>query len=111
MEPASDSTLSADDMRELARRRWSIENHGFRALDDAINSKHVWTRGEHAAETFEALRLMMILSFMLVVTYHAQLDPQEIWRKYRLRRMTLRRLADPWLMSLYHAEVLVAEAS
>jgi hypothetical protein len=38
----------------------------------------VWTRGKQAAETFEALMLMMVLSFMLVVAYHAQLDPQEI---------------------------------
>jgi hypothetical protein len=106
----TDSTLSANDMRELAHRRWSIENHGFRTLNDAMNSKHVWTRGKHAAETFEALMLMMILSFVLVVAYHAQLDPQEIWRKYRLRRMTLRQLADQWLMSLYQAEPLVAEA-
>jgi hypothetical protein len=106
----TDSTLSAGDMRELAHRRWSIENHGFRALNDAMNSKHVWTRGKQAAETFEALMLMMVLSFMLVVAYHAQLDPQEIWRKYRLRRVTLRQLADQWLMSLYQAEALVAEA-
>ena len=63
----TDTTLSGPDMRELAHRRWSIENHGFRALNDAMNSKHVWTRGKNSEDICEGLMLMMILSFMLVV--------------------------------------------
>jgi hypothetical protein len=106
----TDLTLTAKDMRELAHRRWSIENHGFRALNGAMNSKHAWTRGQNAAETFEALMLMMLLSFMLVVSYHAQLDSQAIWNQLRLRGMTLRQLGDRWLMSLHDAAALWADA-
>lgn len=107
----TDTTLSGLDMRELAHRRWEIENHGFRALNEAMNSKHVWTRGKNAQATFEALMLMMILSFMLVVAYQAQLDSEALWEKFRLRRLTLRQLAEEWLMTLYDADALWADAS
>jgi len=106
----TDTTLSGPDMRELAHRRWAIENHGFRALNDAMNSKHVWTRGKNSEDTFEVLMLMMILSFMLVVAYHAQVDPDALWEKLRLRRLTLRHLAEDWLMTLYEAIPLWEDA-
>jgi hypothetical protein len=105
----TDTTLSGLDMRELAHRRWEIENHGFRALNDAMNSKHVWTRGKNSEEIFEVLMLMMILSFMLVVAYHAQVDPDALWEKFRLRRLTLRQMAEEWLMTLYDAIALWAD--
>jgi ribosomal protein S14 len=107
----TDTTLSGSDMRELAHRRWEIENHGFRALNEAMNSKHVWTRGKNSERTFEALMLMMILSFMLVVAYHSQVDPETLWEKFRLRRLTFRQLAEEWLMTLYDALPLWADAS
>jgi hypothetical protein len=106
----TDTTLSGPDMRELAHRRWAIENHGFRALNDSMNSKHVWTRGKNSEDTFEVLMLMMILSFMLVVAYHAQVDPEALWEKLRLRRLTLRHLAEEWLMTLYEAIPLWEDA-
>jgi hypothetical protein len=107
----TDTTLSGPDMRELAHRRWEIENHGFRALNDAMNSKHVWTRGKNSEAIFEALMLMMLLSFMLVVAFHAQVDPDALWKKFRLRRLPLRQLAEAWLMTLYDADALWADAS
>jgi hypothetical protein len=55
--------------------------------------------------------LMMILSFMLVVAYHAQVDPEALWEKFRLRRLTLRQRAEEWLMTLYDAAALWAGAS
>lgn len=106
----TDTTLSGQDMRELAHRRWTIENQGFRALNDAMNSKHVWTRGKKSEDTFEGLMLMMTLSFMLVVAYHAQIDKDALWEKFKLRRLTLKHLAQEWLISLYHAIPLWAEA-
>lgn len=106
----TDTTLTANDMRELAHRRWSIENHGFRALNDAMNSKHVWTRGEQSEKTFEALMLIMLLSFMLVVAYHAHLDRERIWKRWRLRNVTLAWLADHWRMTLHDASPLWADA-
>lgn len=107
----TDLELTAEDMRELAHLRWTIENHGFRALNDAMNSKHVWTRGKNSEEIFEALMLMMVLSFLLVVAFHAQVDRDALWEKFRLRRLTLRQLAEEWLMTLYDAGPLWADAS
>jgi hypothetical protein len=107
----TDTTLSGPDLRELAHRRWEIENHGFRALNDAMNSKHVWTRGKNSEATFEALMLMMLQSFMLVGAYHAQLDRDELWEKFYLRRVPLKQLAQWWLMSLCTSVPLWADAS
>lgn len=106
----TDTTLSGQDMRELAHRRWDIENHGFRALNDAMNSKHVWTRGRNSEDIFEVLMLMMILSFTLVVAYHAQVDKEALWESFRLRRLTLRQLAEEWLISLEDALALWADS-
>ena len=96
----TDLTLTAEQMRELAHLRWSIENHAFRALNAAVNSKHVWTRGKHAAEVFEALMLMMFLAFTLVLAYHAQLDTETLWKSRGLRAMTLAYLVECWVLSL-----------
>ena len=105
----TDPTLSGNDMRELAHRRWSIENHGFRALNDAMNSKHVWTRGKNSAQTFEALMLLMLLSFLLVTAFHAQLNEEELWKTRRVRRLTLRQVVEEWLLSLHQAAGLFAD--
>jgi hypothetical protein len=105
----TDPSLSGNDMRELAHRRWSIENHGFRALNDAMNSKHVWTRGKNSAQTFEALMLLMLLSFLLVTAFHAQLNEEDLWKRHRLRRLTLRQLAEEWMLSLHRAAGLFAD--
>ena len=96
----TDVTLSAEQMRELAHSRWSIENHTFRALNAYVDSKHVWTRGRQAAETFEAWMLIVALSFTLVLAYHAHLDSEQLWEALRLRRVTLGYLGDCWLLSL-----------
>ncbi|MCI0657354.1 MAG: hypothetical protein L0170_09825, partial [Acidobacteria bacterium] len=69
-----------------------------------------WTRGKNSEDTFEGLMLMMILSFMRVVAYHAQVDLDALWEKFRLRRLTLRQLAEEWLMSLYEALPLWQDA-
>lgn len=99
----TDLTLSAPQMRELAHQRWSIENHTFRALNAHMNSKHVWTRGAGAAETFEALMLLMALAFTLVLAYHAHLDRAQVWESYRLRRVTLGYVAECLALSLQGA--------
>jgi hypothetical protein len=100
----TDLTLSAAQMRELAHRRWSIENHTFRALNDHMNSKHVWTRGAHAEKTYETLLLLMMLAFTLTLAYHARIDADELWQSRRLRRITLAYAAECLLLSLQGAE-------
>jgi hypothetical protein len=99
----TDETLRAEQMRELAHRRWSIENHTFRAMNDQMNTKHVWTRGQKAAETFEVLMLLMALAFTLVLAFHAHLDREDLWKRYRVRRVTLAYLAECWMLSLLEA--------
>lgn len=78
-------------MRELAHLRWSIEREpcvAFRALNAAVNSKHVWTRGANAERTWEVLMLLMFLAFTLVLAYHAHIDSQALWESRGLRRLT-----------------------
>lgn len=96
----TDLTLTAQQMRELAHLRWSIENHVFRALNAAVNSKHVWTRGKHAAEVFEALMLVMFLAFTLVLAYRTQLQETVLWESRGLRRITVGYLVECWVLSM-----------
>lgn len=96
----TDLSLSAEDMRELAHLRWSIENHGFRAMNDHMNSKHQWTRGAKAAAVFEVLMLLMMWTFLMILAYHAGLDPERLWKSRRVRKVTLGHLAECWLLSL-----------
>lgn len=100
----TDLTLSAAQMRELAHRRWSIENHTFRALNAHMNSKHVWTRGTQAKKTYETLLLLMLLAFTLTLAYHAHVDVDELWESRRLRRLTLAYAVECLLLSLRDAE-------
>lgn len=96
----TDVSLTAEQMRELAHLRWSIENDVFRSLSAAVDSKRVWTRGGMAAEKFEVLMLAMFLAFTLTVAYHAGLDAGKLWESYRLRSLTLGYLVECWLLSL-----------
>lgn len=96
----TDQTLTARQMRELAHRRWSIENEGFRALSAAVDSKHVWTRGKNAAAIFPILMLLMFLAFTLTLAFHAHLDAKVLWETFRLKRATLGHLVNCFLLSL-----------
>ena len=99
----TDVTLTAEQMRELAHLRWSIENHGFRALNDQVNSKHQWARGKDAQERVEILMLILLTSFLLVLAYHAHLDKEALWDERRLRRVTLGYLGECWMLTLQGA--------
>lgn len=96
----TDQSLTPLQMRELAHLRWSIENHAFRALSAAVDSKHLWTRGENSAKRFEVLMLLMFLAFTLLLAYHAQLDQDTLWKSFRLRKMTLAHLVECFVLSL-----------
>lgn len=95
----TDPTLSGEEMRELAHRRWSIENDGFRTLSQAVDSKHVWTRGKAAAQTFEVLMLVMFLALTLALAYRAHLDREKLWEENHLRTATLGYVAQCLLLS------------
>jgi hypothetical protein len=53
--------------------------------------------------------LLMLLSFLLVTAFHAQLSEEDLWKKRRVRRLTLRQLAEEWLLSLHQAAGLLAD--
>lgn len=105
---STDASLTAEQMRELAHLRWSIENHAFRALNAAVNSKHRWTRGANAERTWQVLMLLMFLAFTLVLAYHAQVDLQALWESRGLRSLTLGYLIECWVLSLPMAKGLFA---
>lgn len=96
----TDQSLTPLQMRELAHLRWSIENHAFRALSAATDSKHRWTRAENSGRRFEVLMLLMFLAFTLLLAYHAQLDQDVLWNAFRLRRLTLAHLVECFILSL-----------
>jgi len=55
---STDESLSGLQMREGGHIRWTIENNGFKALDDQTNCDHVYTHNPHA---FLALMLMIFI--------------------------------------------------
>jgi hypothetical protein len=106
----SDESLKAQDLRELAHQRWSVENQGFKMLNEQLNSKHVWTRGKKFRETFEALILLMFLAFALVKAFQRSLDEPCLWQTYRVRRLTLQALATTLTDALERGPTLLSTA-
>ena len=51
----TDEGLSAEDMRQLAHLRWSIENRTFRRLSHLVESKRRVTKDTHVRETLLGL--------------------------------------------------------
>lgn len=54
--------------------------------------------------------LLMLLAFILVLEYQAQLEEEPLWNRWRLRRVTVRYLAECWLLTLAEAAGLFAPA-
>ncbi len=103
----TDETLTAVDLRELAHLRWSVENQGFKMLNEQMNSKHVWTRGAKSRQTFEVLMLLMFLTFALVKTFEAGLEEGYLWEALRLRKLTLEFMVRIWESTLEQAPPLL----
>lgn len=112
---STDESLAAVDMRELGHLRWQIENNGFRALNDLVHSKRVWTRGEQKAEMFPVLLLLMFLGFDLMSSFEAELTMEDVQkdleqdRDHRPHAITLRFVWERVLQTLDGAAPLVAE--
>ena len=43
------ATPTADEMRQLAKVRWDVENNGFKDLNQTVNTKHIYSHDENAA--------------------------------------------------------------
>ena len=81
----TDKSLDGKQMRQLARRRWYIENDGFKTLNNHIHSKRIWTQGkvEHLN-----LLLIQILSFSLLMLFRKEYG-YKISRIYKSKKITL----------------------
>lgn len=111
---STDESLAPQEMRELGHMRWQIENNGFRALNNLVHSKRVWTRGKDKAEMFPVLLLLMFLAFDLLSSFDAQLTMEDVQkdleqdRDHRPHAITLRFVWERVLQTLAAAAPLVA---
>jgi|Deesub1362A_J573_1020465.scaffolds.fasta_scaffold13436_1 hypothetical protein len=62
----TDESLGAEDIRELAHKRWEIENNVFKRLNSLVKSKR---RNTHKAKVKEAFLLMWFVGLILLGFY------------------------------------------
>lgn len=79
----TDETLRAEEMRELAHIRWSIENQGFKTLNAAVGSKRAYLKDTHARE---ALLLIWSLGLALVGAFELWLAAQPGWHGWGVKK-------------------------
>jgi hypothetical protein len=78
--------LSASECRELAHRRWIIENNVFRQLNQIITSKRVYT---HSQEVLESLLLLWYMGLNLLNAFLFQYLLAEFRQTFGMARQTL----------------------
>lgn len=61
----TDQSLSGQELRELAHKRWQIENNVFKRLNELVGSKRGWIRNSH----LKAVLLILWLTGLLVFGY------------------------------------------
>ncbi len=81
----TDKSLDGEQMRQLAHRRWYIENDGFKTLNNHIHSKRHWTQGKREHLN---LLLIQILAFSLLMLFRKEYG-YKISQIYRSRKITL----------------------
>lgn len=86
-------SLSNTQMRELAHRRWSIENNGFKQLNDQVESKRIWT---HDEKVWQRLFWIQITAFNLIGLFTVFLEKRGI----KVGRLTREYLSCLLLYSL-----------
>ena len=68
-------SLSNTQIRELAHRRWSIENNGFKQLNNQVESKRIWT---HDEDVWLRLFWIQIMAFNLIGLFTVFLEKQGV---------------------------------
>ena len=58
--------LYPEEMRELAHWRWDTENNGFRAMNQHVHTKHIYSHDSHVSE---AILLILFMIFNLLGIY------------------------------------------
>jgi len=61
----TDQSLSAEELRELAHKRWQIENNIFKRLNELVGSKRGWIRSAN----LKAILLILWFTGLLVFSY------------------------------------------
>lgn len=80
--------LSNEQMRELAHRRWSVENNGFKQFNEQIHTKRIWT---HEEEVWLRLFWIQMTAFNLISLFFGYLERSGV-KVSRLTRNYLRSL-------------------
>jgi len=78
--------LSCNDMRDLAHRRWQIENGFFKKLSFLVKSKKVYT---HNASCLRSLLQMWIIGFCLFEAFLDEISEDDLRQMYGKVRITL----------------------
>ena len=60
-------------MQELAHWRWDTENNGFKALNQRVHTKRIYSHDSHASE---AILLILFLIFNLLGIYQHRYQEQ-----------------------------------
>jgi hypothetical protein len=63
--------LYGEEMRELAHWRWDTENDGFKALNQHVHTKHMYSHDSHASEAI-LLILFMVFNLLGIYLHHCQ---------------------------------------
>ena len=79
----TDESLSAEELRELAHKRWAIENNGFKELNERLGSKAAYVKNPQAKQ---AELLMGFIGMTLLKAFKAYLETLEEWRKLTVRK-------------------------
>lgn len=68
---SQEQTLSAIHLRELAHSRWFIENEAFKAFNEQVHSKHLYS---HNSQTALVISWLQIIGAMLLADFHCFLS-------------------------------------
>lgn len=104
----TDESMSAQDMRELGHLRWTIENQGFKMLNEHMKSKRRWTRGKNSEKTFDALLLLMFLAFNVIKAFERSDHVQQEARRVGGKKLTLQ-CAVEWVLLAIADAVTIAD--
>lgn len=63
--------LYPEEMRQLAHWRWDTENDGFKAMNQHVHTKHIYSHDPHASQAI-LLILFMVFDLLNVYLYHCQ---------------------------------------
>jgi hypothetical protein len=84
--------LTIHDARELGHLRWDVENHGFKAFNQTMHSKH---RYSQKPQVMAPIELLLSLMFLLLQVFRQQLE-ERVSRAYpgmkRTRRFIYRQI-------------------